>query len=267
MKISSVRRKPCSRYLSLTAAVAAVLAGNRPASAQTSGAFTFSGNLGSGDSDALVGLSTSKTYVGAFNFGTGAGNVTVNGVTFVGVPGINPSVPGVFSTTGLANEHAGAGAVPGGQLGLVTTGFVYGNALTPEVLTYTNLVVGQTYVVSFYNKAWDTGLRVQNLTAGGASTATTFQYDQNTAPIVGSLNVLRYTFQAASTTQTLTFAPAVSGNTNHQYGFSLEQTFNNTWTSGADWTASTWTGGAAAAPNSAGSNANFTAQAAPTSIN
>src|SRR6187431_1996272 len=149
----STRRNPRSRYLSLTAAVAAVLASNRPASAQTSGAFTFSGNLGLGDSDAFVGLDTNKTYVGAYNFGIGAGNVTVNGVTFIGVPGTNPSVPSVFSTTGLTNQHAGAGAVPGGQLGLLTTAFVYGNAATPEVLTYTNLVVGQTYVVSFYSKA------------------------------------------------------------------------------------------------------------------
>src|SRR5688572_2516498 len=141
----SARRTPCSLYLSLTAAVAAVLAGNRPASAQTSGAFTFSGDLGLGDSDALVGLDTSKPYVGAFNFGTGAGHVTVNGVTFIGVPGTNPAVPGVFSTTGLTNQHAGAGAVPGGQLGVLTTAFVYGAAATPEVLTYTNLVVGQTY--------------------------------------------------------------------------------------------------------------------------
>ena len=257
-------RRPTRHYISLAAAVATVLA--RTASAQTSGAFTFSGDLGLGNSDALVGLSTAKTYVGAYNLGQADGNVTINGVLFTGIPGTNPAAAGVFSTTGLTSQHPGAGAVPGGQLGVLTTAFVYGATTVPEVFTFNNLVVGQTYVVSFYSKAWDTGARTQNLSAAGASVATTATYNQNTAPVVGSLNVLRYTFQAATPTQTLTFAQAVSGTTNHQYGFSLEQTFNNNWTSGTTWTTSTWTGGAATAPNSAGSNANFAAQGAPTTI-
>lgn len=266
MKYPSFATKaPLSRKLSIAAAVAAVLAGHS-ASAQTSGAFTFSGDLGLGDSDALVGLDVNKAYVGAYNFGIGAGNVTVNGVTFTGVPGLNPAVPGVFSTTGLVQQHAGAGAVPGGQLGVLTTAFVYGNLTTPEVFTFNNLVVGQTYVVSYYSKAWDTGARVQNLSASGASFSTGSIYNQNTAPVVGSLNVLRYTFQAATSTQSVSFVAANPTNTNHQYGFSLEQTFNNTWTGGTNWTSSTWTGGAATAPNSAGSNANFPAQGAPTTI-
>src|SRR4051812_17352879 len=118
MNIPSTTRKPSRlRQISLAAAVAAVLAGAHTASAQ-SGAFTFSGDLGTGNSDALVGLTTTKTYLGAYDFGITPGNVLVNGVQFTGIAGVNPTVAGVFSTTGLTNQHAGAGAVPGGQLGL-----------------------------------------------------------------------------------------------------------------------------------------------------
>ncbi len=254
------------RSLSLAAAVAAMLGGVRDSRGQTSGTFTFSGNLGAGDSDALVGLDTSKTYLDAYNFGIGAGNVTVNGVTFTGVAGTNPAVGGIFSTTGLGNQNAGVGAVPGGQLGLVTTGFVYGATTVPEVFTLSNLTVGQSYVVSFYNKVWDAAARTQNLSAGGASTASGAAYDENTSGVVGNLNILRYTFLASAPTQTVSFAAQVSNTTNHQYGFTLEQTFNNIWVSGNTWTTSVWGGGAATAPNSAGSNGYFGPQGTPTTI-
>ncbi len=250
--------------LSLAAAVAAVLAGASSASAQSSGAFTISGSLGTGNSDALVGLSTTKTYLDAYNLGE-AVNLTINGVLFTGVAGTNPLVTGVFSTTGLTAAYPGGGTNPGGVLGSLTNKFVYGSQT--ESFTYANLVVGQTYVVTFYNRSWDAvPNRVQNLTASGASVGAAAAYDEDAAAGQGNLNLLRYTFQAASTSQTLSFVALVAGNTDHQYGFTLEQTFNNTWTGGANWTSSTWSGGAAVAPNLAGSNANFTAQAAPTTI-
>ena len=88
--------------LSFAAAVAAAFAGAPSASAQ-SGAFTISGNLGTGNSDALVGLSTTKTYLDAYNFGE-AVNLTINGVLFTGVGGANPTVAGVFSTAGLVSN-------------------------------------------------------------------------------------------------------------------------------------------------------------------
>ncbi len=256
---------PLRRCISLAAAVAAVLAGSHSASAQSSGAFTFSGTVSGPtvNSDAVVGLTATKTYLGAYNLGQGAVARTVNGVVFTGAAGINPTVAGVFTTSGLGSQNVGAGAVPGGQLGLVATDFVFGSAA--QAFNFTNLVVGQTYVVSYYSKVWDAGARVQNLNASGASVGTTATYDQNTGGVVGSLNILRYTFQAGGTTQTVSFGAAAAP-TNHQYGFTLEQTFNNTWTGGANWTTSTWSGGAAVAPNSAGSNANFTAQGVPTTI-
>ena len=51
---------------------------------------------------------------------------------------------------------------------------------------------------------------------------------------MGDLNLLRYTFTASGTSETLNFAQ--TGASMHFYGFSTEQVFNNTWTSGADWT-------------------------------
>jgi fibronectin-binding autotransporter adhesin len=263
-RFASARSPFRNRRLSLAAAVATVLAGSHVASAQTTGAFTFSGDLGNGDLDASVGLSTTKTYLDAYNLGT-ATNVIINGVTFTGVGGANPTAAG-FSTTGLPTVGSG-GTNPGGQLGVLTNTYVEGSGTTPEVFTFSNLTAGQAYVVSFYNKASSTGTRVQNLSASGASVGTG-SYDENTASAEGNLNVLRYTFQAGSTTQTISFTAAAANPTSpdRQYGFSLEQTFNNTWTGGNTWTTSTWTGGAAVPPNSAGSNANFTAQAAPTTI-
>jgi autotransporter-associated beta strand protein len=263
-RFASARSPFRNRRLSLAAAVATVLAGSHVASAQTTGAFTFSGDLGNGDSDALVGLSTTKTYLDAYNLGA-ATNLTINGVTFTGVAGANPTATG-FSTTGLPTTGSG-GTNPGGQLGVLTDTYVEGSGTTPEVFTFSNLTAGQTYVVSFYNKVSDAGTRTQNLSATGASLGTG-SYNENIGAVAGNLNVLRYTFQAASTTQNISFTAAAANPTSpdRQYGFSLEQTFNNTWTGGNSWTTSTWTGGAAVPPNSAGSNANFTAQGAPTTI-
>ncbi len=253
----------------IAAAVAAVLAGSYSVSAQTSGAFTFA-NVGTGNSDALVGLSTSKTYLDAYNLNDTA-NLTINGVLFTGINGANPAVPGVFSTTGLTSVFNGGGTNPGGVLGTLTNKFVYGSLLVPEVYTYSNLVVGQTYVITYYNRSWEAaatsptvGGRRMNLSAGGASTGTYSTYDEdNGATAQGSLNVLRYTFQATGTSQTITLTNLVSGTTEHNYGFTLEQTFNNNWTGGTSASTSTWS---VAPPLIAGSNANFGAQPTPTTF-
>ena len=109
----------------------------------------------------MVGLSTTKTYLDAYNLGE-AVNLTINGVLFTGVAGINPTVAGVFSTTGLTNAYPGGGTNPAGVLGSLTNKFVYGANSVAEVFTYSNLTVGQTYVVTFYNRSWDaSGARAQ----------------------------------------------------------------------------------------------------------
>src|SRR5687767_11232360 len=61
-----------------------------PGLAQYTGEFSAA-TLGTGDSDALVGLRSDKEYLYAINLGN-APTLTINGVTFTGVGGTDPSV-------------------------------------------------------------------------------------------------------------------------------------------------------------------------------
>jgi len=226
------------------------------AQAQSAGIFSNSGTLGTADQSANIGLSTTKTYVEAINLGD-TGNSSVNGVLFTGSGGaVAPSGTG-WALTGTTFLFGGGGTVPLGAAGALTSQFVYGGL--PGTMTLTGLTVGQTYVVTFYDRSWEAnGARPQDITAAGASTATTtFDIDTGAAA-QGELNLLRYTFQAGTATQTLTFAPQNGANTMHWYAFTNEQTFNNTWTGGSNWSAAVWSGGV---PNSVGANASFAAQA------
>ena len=225
-------------------------------------------NMGSGNSDTLVGLNATKTFLHAYNFGE-AVNVAVNGVTFTGVGGANPTVGGVFATSGLVTVYAGGGTNPAGQLGLLTNKFVYGSGATAQVVTLNNLTIGNTYVYTLYTRSWEATARAANMSTTGASVVPGgFSFNENMgATAQGNLVMLRYTFQATSTTQTISAAPsgAAPVPTIHMTGFTTENVFNNSWTSGANWTTATW--GAPGVPNGAGTNANFIAQGAPTSIN
>ena len=64
--------------------------------------------------------------------------------------------------------------------------------------------------------------------------------------------------------QLLNFIAQVSGTTMHQYGFTVERTFNNGWTGGTDWTTANWS---VAAPVGAGTSATFSAQPTASTIN
>ena len=223
-------------------------------------------NLGAGNSDTAVGLSANKSFLHAYNLGE-AVNVSVNGVSFTGVAGANPTVASVFSTSGLGNVYGGGGTNPAGQLGALTNKFVYGATTVAEVVTLSNLTIGNTYIYTLYTRSWEATARAANMTATGASvTPGGFSFNENVgATAQGDLVMMRYTFQATSTTQTISAAPAVSGTTIHMTAFTTENVFNNSWSSGTNWTTATW--GGPGVPNSAGSNANFSAQGVPTSIN
>ncbi len=227
------------------------------------GVFSNSGALGTTDQTTAVGLLSTKTYIEAIDLGDSV-NTTVNGVLFTGSGGAgNPSGAG-WGITGTPTQFNGGGAVPAGAVGGLTNKFIYGG--NPELLTLTGLTVGETYVITFYNRSWEAaGGRLQTFTASGASTGTTVFDEDIGATAQGNLNLLRYTFQAGTTTQAISIAPTVAANSFHFYAFSNEQVFNNSWSSGSDWTTGTW--GVPGAPNSAGSNATFAAQGAPTVIN
>ena len=233
-----------------------------PASAWAQGMFSQSGPLGSGDLDASVGLSSSKTYLNAVNIN--GGGVTINGVLFSGASGTNPS-GGTWSTAGLDSVHTG-GDIIGGSLGTLLNTFNYTSskpAGTSETFTLSGLTVGQTYVMTFYSKSWDNaGVRLLDTTS--SSGASLIPYDQS---IGGSpnVNLLRYSFTASNTSESVSFTQRALNHSMHQYGFTTEYVFTNAWASGADWSTATW--GAPDVPNAAGANANLLAQGAPTSLN
>ncbi len=226
-----------------------------------------------GNLDALVGLNTNKTYVTAVNLG--GPTLTINSVNFAanaaGEVGGTASGAGNFGTswtiTGLTNNFGGGGtaATFTGQLATLTNLFVYG--ANPGVLTESGLTPGQTYVLTFYNKGWDpVGNRIQNVTTsdGGA-----YSFDVDLAGS-GGLAVSRYTFVATGTTETLTNTPQNGANTQHMYGFTTEQVFNNSWTGagGGTWTTATWSGPTPTlAVYGSGANAILPAQASPMTIN
>lgn len=231
------------------------------AQAESTGIFSTSGSLGLGDNDANVGLSNTKTYVNAVDLGA-AGTLTINGVIFEGVPGGNPSGTG-WSLQGADVIYPSGGTNPQGQLGALTNSFIYNGR--PATLTLSDLKVGETYVISFYNRAWDAPgqRREQEFTASGASSGTAV-LDQDIGDAgQGHLNIMRYTFLATGTTQTLSIMPLNTVNTMHLYGFSTEQTFNNTWTSGTTWSSAAWS---KSTPDGIGSNAAFGAQASAHTI-
>lgn len=242
--------KPLSHPFFILAAAGVLL----PSPSYAADVILSSAAIGSGDNDANVGLSNNKTYLNAVNIQGGA--LTINGVNFEASSGANPSGTN-YSITGVGPPHA-AGSSVGGQLGSLVSNFIYNG--NPGVLALNNLNVGESYTTTFYNRSWDTVNRTQNIsTSGGGS----FSINQDfNSP--GGLNLIRYTFTAGSTTETINFSPANNNASFHFYGFSTEQIFNTTHTGGVNWSSSTWSG---TTPSGVGSNAAFAALGAPTTVN
>ncbi len=214
----------------------------------SSGAFT---------SDATSGVSIAKTYTALANV-VGI-NVVVNGATFVGgaTSGTGWSLSGIptsFNSGGNKTTTFGGQAITG-----LFDGFQY--AGNPGLITLSGLTAGRTYVSTIYCEDWSwpaVGTRQQTLT-GSEGSSIFFNEDAVEASMV------RYTFVASATTMTLRDLPFIPGNSLHLYGLSNEQVFNKSAVSGTDWTTATWS--PAGAPITVGSNANLTAQGAPTTLN
>jgi fibronectin-binding autotransporter adhesin len=228
------------------------------------GIFSQTGPLGNGNLDASVGLSSNKTYLNAVNMSGGSGTLTINGVVFSNTTGYNPS-GSTWSTSGLGAVASGGDAI-GGSLGTLLNSLNH-NPSAPagaiETFTLSGLTVGQTYVMTFYSKSWDNaGLRMQDTTSSSGASLIPYDQDIGGKP---NANLLRYTFTASNTTESVSFAQRVFNYSMHQYGFTTEHVFTNAWASGADWTTATW--GTPGVPNAAGANANLLAQGAPTSLN
>jgi len=222
-----------------------------------SGVFTASDPLGNGNLDASVGLSAVKNYTHAYNI-RGA-DVTINGVIFTGVS----NYTGVMDSFGMAgfNKTVTGGSVIGADSGLNTLLSTFNYDGAPQTLTLSNLVAGANYILTFYNKAWGPagGDRIQILTSASGA-AGVFDENMGGEP---NAHLLRYTFTATNNTEWVKFTKMAAGSF-HFYGFSVEQIFNNSWSSGTAWSSAVW--GAPGVPHAPGANADFPAQGSPATI-
>lgn len=216
----------------------------------------FSSGAITGDADS--GIASSKTYVARGNII--GGDVTVNGVTFIGsgggLSGAGWSVSGAGNTFGSGGDHTG---FAGQAISGLFDGFQYGG--NPAGVNFSGLTVGQTYVATLINEAW--GLGADRTQTVSSSTGASIVYNEDA--LVAS--ALRYTFVATGTAADLNFLPKIPTNTMHFYALSNEQVFNNTWSPTVDstWnTAGNWSTGSAG--SGVGKNATFSAQAGPNTV-
>ena len=115
--------------------------------------------------DADSGVSSGWNHTAAANFGS-ASNAVINGVTFIGAGGNNPSGTG-YTTSGLsatfgsdANNVTGAGASR-----VLANSFNFSG--NPETVTFSGLTSGRRYVASFYTVGFDaTAARNQTISDG-----------------------------------------------------------------------------------------------------
>ncbi len=240
-----------------------------PAFAQT--AFS-SVTLGAGNFDTTIGLNSNKTYLNAVNLTGSAITIGANGgnlgVTFAASNAANPSGSN-WSTTNWGNQVNSGQSTVTGNLGTLLNTFNYGDGSNPQTLTLTSLTAGKTYDVTFYNRDWDnTATRSQLITTSSGG-STTFQQDLAGTGGQNQGNLLRYTFVASGASEVITMTPQQGGSW-HLYGFSTEQVFNNTFTSGTNWSTSVWANtanGTNAIPTTAGSNAIFGSSGSPATLN
>ncbi len=160
-------------------------------------------------------------YTHAYNFGSAA-DVTVNNVTFTGLAGNAPSVPGKFSTAFLATGPVADTSVAiFGDSAALAASFIYGGnvpANAAQTITLTDLTPGIEYVLMVYTVAWeDPGLGARWFTASVGDDHLTINQDQffnNNGMRIS----YRYTADASGSVA-IRFAPLLQNTTFHAYGF------------------------------------------------
>jgi hypothetical protein len=189
--------------------------------APTSGKWTVDAWTGDADS----GVDSQYLYTHAYNFGSSA-NTTINGVTFTGLTGGNPSVSGKFTTDFLPNvfNPDANNLTPNGDgSAVLAASFIYGGnvpADSYQTIALQGLTAGTEYVITVYSVGFDdpsVGSRWATFNVGDDYlTVNQDQYGNN----AGIRLAYRYT---ADTNGTMTFkyAPLVPANVSfHTYGFS-----------------------------------------------
>ncbi len=167
-----------------------------------------------GDEDS--GVWSTNTYTHAYNFGR-AENILINGISFTGIAGGNPSVNGRFVFAGQPTQLQNAGgantpAMTGESFNLAKD-FIY-NGQNPT-LTLQGLTAGAKYRFKLFGFGFGATPydRVSTFTAGGQSiTVDEGLFGQ------GQGIILNYDFTATGSTEVITWR-VVGGGTYHTAGF------------------------------------------------
>ena len=172
--------------------------------------------------DASSGVDNTKFYTHAFNFGSRS-DAVINGVIFRGTPGLNPSIPNLYTTAGFGTEFAGPDvntltANGGGSAGLASQ-FLYGGPV--QTITLTNLVPGIQYVATIFTVGWETNVDARSATFRVGNDRLTINQDQ-LGDNVGTRISYPYTADASGSI-TISYTPTDGARTIHTYGFANYQ--------------------------------------------
>ena len=160
---------------------------------------------------------SSSSVVWAYNFGSST-SASINGVTFTGILGSNPSVSGKFSLTASNQTTGDSNSLTslGGGSAIMASTFVYNPGVNLATLTLSGLTAGKVYSLNCYTVGWGDGVRQATWSSG--SDSGTFGVDD-----YGNNNGLRlnYTFTASATTRSISINSLDTGRTWHFYGLAL----------------------------------------------
>jgi hypothetical protein len=176
--------------------------------------------------DASSGVDQTKLYTHAYNFGSVAVDTSINGVTFRGLAGANPSLPDSFTTAGFPSVFAGPDVnsltASGAGSAAMAQQFVYGGQV--QTITLTNLYPGLEYLFSLYSVGFDNDTRRTNNRAATFAVGNdklTINQDQFGNDI-GIRISYRYVPDASGAI-TLSYTATDVATTIHTYGFANYQ--------------------------------------------
>jgi hypothetical protein len=169
--------------------------------------------------DASSGISPSKTYTHAIDWGSSDGGSVVNGVTLTasGPTGSNYTLTGASTVYPMPNGNA---YDPASGMFDLTDDFIFGGGAL-QTLTLTGLTPGRTYTISHYqSNGWNNAMQILDGDDDGLGFNTqTFDRGDATTP-----KVIRYTYtQAAGDSNfVMTFQAANNTDGMHHYAFTNE---------------------------------------------
>lgn len=168
--------------------------------------------------DATAGIDPTKLYTHAYHFGPAVTDTNISGLTFRGLPGANPSVPGFLSMSGFGSTFSGDAnmlTINGDGSAVVASTFIYGGPV--QIITLSNLLPGTEYVASIYGVAFDAKGYGRSATFNANGDLKTINLDH-----FGLDNgiIVSYPYTASSNgTFTITYTPTDSASTFHTYAF------------------------------------------------